>query len=57
MKIPFFDAHCDTVSRGRYHHWPLRENPGHIDLERARALGRYAQLFALFGEVNEVPKG
>ena len=57
MKIPFFDAHCDTVSRGSYHHWPLRENPGHIDLERARALSRYAQLFALFGEVNEVPKG
>lgn len=57
MKIPFFDAHCDTVSRCSYHNWALRENPGHIDLARGRALGRYAQLFALFGEVNEVPAG
>ena len=57
MKIPYFDAHCDTVSRGSYHNWALRENPGHIDLQRARALGRYAQFFALFGEVNEVPEG
>lgn len=57
MKIPYFDAHCDTVSRGEYHSWDLKENPGHIDLQRSRALGRYAQFFALFGEVNEVPEG
>ena len=56
-KIPYFDAHCDTVSRGARHRWELKANPGHIDLERSHVFDRYAQLFALFASVNEVPAG
>lgn len=57
MKIPYFDAHCDTVSMGLNSENSLCRNTCHIDLDRGLALGRYAQFFALFGEVNEVPTG
>lgn len=42
----YFDA-CDG----------LRQNGGHVDLTRGRALGQYAQFFALFAEKDEVPDG
>ncbi len=48
--IPYFDAHCDTATRGR----PLRAcRENHLDLER---LGRYApaaQVMALFAPPGE----
>ena len=52
MNIPVFDFHCDTASRllGKDMNQPgsLRKNDLHIDLERASALGGYAQCFACF---------
>lgn len=57
MTIPYFDAHCDTIGMGLHDSNALRSNTCHIDLERGHALGRYAQLFALFGEVGEIPNG
>ena len=44
MKLPYFDAHCDTCTRGQ----PLRRNALHIDLERLSAYGPAAQVFAIF---------
>jgi len=35
----------------------LRENKGHIDLERAGKYGRYAQFFALFYDSKGIPQG
>lgn len=52
MKFPVFDLHCDTAyallgedfnSAGS-----LRHNELHIDLDRAKTLGGYAQCFACF---------
>lgn len=52
MRLPVFDLHCDTAlaisERGRENRDQLRRNACHIDLERARELGGYAQCFALF---------
>ena len=62
-KIPYFDAHCDTISRcvetgedftgedREFYAVPcsLRRSEGHIDLERTeRAFSRYAQFFAFY---------
>ena len=57
MNIPYFDAHCDTIGMGLGAEDSLRRNSCAIDLERGAALGRYAQVFALFGDVDEVPAG
>lgn len=43
-----FDAHCDTLSRCLETGEGLRCNTGHIDLQRARQLGIYCQIFAIF---------
>lgn len=53
--MPYFDAHCDTLSRCAAEGWSLWENPGHLDLCR---LGRYTpagQVFALFLNSAKVP--
>ena len=53
--MPYFDAHCDTLSRCAAKGWSLWENPGHLDLCR---LGKYApagQVFALFLNSAKVP--
>ena len=42
--IPYFDAHCDTLSRAAN----LRENAGHLDLARLSAFRKAAQIFAIF---------
>ncbi len=42
--IPYFDAHCDTVTT----FLPLSENGGHLDLKRLRAYAGAAQIFALW---------
>ena len=52
MKYPVFDFHCDTalslLGRDMTGHGDLRRNGLHIDLERARVNGGYAQCFACF---------
>lgn len=51
MKIPLFDAHCDTISALYEKNEPLLQNKLHIDLKRAAKYRPYAQFFALFGIV------
>ncbi len=52
MNFPVFDLHCDTLSRllGRKMEsfGSLRDNDGHISLNRAQKLPGYAQCFAVF---------
>lgn len=52
MKLPVFDLHCDTalelIGKDLRPKAALRSNGGHIDLERAKELGGYAQCFAMF---------
>lgn len=52
MNYPVFDLHCDTAYAllGSDHNsaGSLRKNELHIDLERAKTLGGYAQCFACF---------
>ena len=43
--IPFFDAHCDTLTQRNE---PLRENHGHLDLIRLHEYRTAGQLFAVF---------
>ncbi len=57
MKIPYFDAHCDTIGMALDGDSSLRRNGGHVDLERGAALGRYAQVYALFADAQEIPRG
>ena len=55
--IPYFDAHCDTIYRCLRTGAQLRENDGHLDLHRASSFGRFAQVFALYQDPEEVPRG
>ena len=52
MSFPVFDLHCDTacalLGSDRNSVGELRKNQLHIDLERARKLGGYAQCFACY---------
>lgn len=52
MNFPVFDLHCDTLSallgRKMESFGSLRENEGHISLNRAKKLSGYAQCFAVF---------
>ncbi len=52
MKFPVFDLHCDTalalLGKTMDEAGSLRKNSYHIDLERAKANGGYAQCFACF---------
>ena len=52
MNFPVFDLHCDTANEligiGDAECSALRSNNVHIDLERAKTLGGYAQCFACF---------
>ena len=52
MNFPVLDLHCDTVlallGEDMNQAGSLRQNPHHIDLERASKLGGYAQCFACF---------
>lgn len=52
MRIPLFDAHCDTISviAGG---GSLRENTLHLDLSRGVIYSPYAQFFAIFGIRDE----
>ena len=53
--IPYFDAHCDTISCCLNIGWSLRSNPGQLDLERCRAFSRRAQFFALYHNPDRAP--
>ena len=60
MNFPVFDLHCDTANEliglGDVECSELRANLVHIDLERARALGGYAQCFACFTTTSGMDK-
>ena len=57
MNFPVFDFHCDSAYRLLGSDWnqagSLRKNDFHIDLERAKAFGGYAQCFACFTTAPE----
>ena len=53
-KIPYFDAHCDTLSRCLAEGWALWENPGHLDLKRLSAYAPRGQVFAIYLNSAEV---
>lgn len=46
--MKFFDLHCDTIGECYNKKLPLRKNNLHIDLERAKELGEYTQVFAVW---------
>jgi membrane dipeptidase len=46
--MKFFDLHCDTIGECCNKKIPLRKNDFHIDLERAKELGEYTQVFAVW---------
>ncbi len=50
MNIPYFDAHCDTISRALERGESLFRNSGHLDIERLGAYTPSAQVFAIFSE-------
>lgn len=55
--IPYFDGHCDSVSRCRREGWSLRENASHLDLARLGGFKRAAQVFAIFAPAARFPEG
>ena len=52
--IPYFDAHCDTLSRCAAKGWDLWESPGHLDLKRLSAYEPMGQVFAIFFNSEKV---
>jgi membrane dipeptidase len=54
--IPYFDAHCDTVSLCAQTGQSLGQNQGHLDLHRLSAFSRAAQVFALFADQSDYPE-
>ena len=55
--IPYFDTHCDTVSRCAHRGWALGENGGQLDLARLGRFQKAAQVFALFAPAARFPAG
>lgn len=53
--IPYFDAHCDTISRCKGDGRSLRKNPGQLDLERLSFFEKAAQCFAMFHPLDRAP--
>ncbi len=51
-----FDGHCDTILRCYQNGGGFRKNGGHLDLERMKRYGGWAQFFACFGEQSETPR-
>lgn len=47
MRIPYFDAHCDTAVPVHYSGGSLRKNEFHIDLERLASYAPCAQVFSV----------
>ncbi len=48
--IPYFDAHCDTLSACARGGGPLRQNAGHLDLRRLCEFSHPAQVFAIWAD-------
>lgn len=55
--VPYFDAHCDTISACATDSRALRQNSGHLDLLRLGRFRKAAQVFALFADRDEFPPG
>ena len=55
--IPYFDAHCDTISKCAHRNWSLRENAGQLDLKRLGRFQKAAQVFALFAPAARFAEG
>lgn len=51
--MELFDGHCDTILRCYEHGGGFRVSEGHLDLERTRKFGKYAQLFAIFWDLAD----
>ena len=54
--MPYFDAHCDTVSRCAHMGRALRENEGQLDLLRLSRFRKAAQVFAIFHDAAKAPR-
>jgi len=52
MKLPLFDAHCDTLSAMLYTNQPMQRNNLHVDLQRGEKYAPWAQFFAIFGQID-----
>jgi membrane dipeptidase len=50
--IGLFVCHCDTISRIFDEGGTLSKNNYHIDLEKASVFSKYAQVFALWGDLS-----
>ncbi len=48
MSIPYFDAHCDTITAALRRGQCLRQNRLHLDLERIGKYSPAVQVFAIF---------
>ena len=46
--MKYFDLHCDTIGECSNNNFPLRENNLHIDLQRAKEIEEYIQVFAIW---------
>ena len=46
--MKYFDLHCDTIGECCNNSLSLRENKLHIDLQRAKAIDEYTQIFAIW---------
>ncbi len=57
MKIPLFDAHCDTAFKMVLKEYGLFENGGHTDIKRGLEYAPYAQFYALFAvDGRDIPQ-
>lgn len=52
MKLPLFDAHCDTISAILRTDSELCCNNLHIDMKRSDGFFPYAQFFAIFAQIK-----
>ncbi len=53
--IPYFDAHCDTISRCMEAGEGMRENHGHLDFARLAGYRPAGAVFAVFHDAAEPP--
>ena len=53
--IPYFDAHCDTISRCMEAGEGMRENRGHLDFMRLSKYRSAGAVFAVFHDAAEPP--
>ncbi|MCD8117091.1 MAG: dipeptidase [Oscillospiraceae bacterium] len=56
-EIPYFDGHCDTISRCANRGVGLRSNDGMLDLNRLTGFKKAAQVFAIFADWDKFPPG